>query len=738
MKYLKDILILVVIFSLSGFIIIWAQSKPDEGKEVVTEMNPSELHKMLGEIKARKLWRDREALKKAGIKAPANQDDYDALYYGLNLTINDTNETVRGWVDMEAESEIDGLTLVTLNLIDSLTVDSVKSGNTSLTFSHSDNLIDITLDGTYNTGEKFLVSVFYHGHPQPGGFQAFTFETYNDYPMISSLSEPFFARNWWPCKDFPHDKADSADINITVRPDLVVASNGTLRDTLTNPDGSRTYKWHESYPITTYLISVAIYPYSEFSYYYNYSPADSMEVRYYVFPDYLETAQAHYLVTVPAIEYFAEAFGEYPFLSEKYGMAHFKWGGAMEHQTCTTIIYWYYSWALIAHELAHQWWGDYITCRDWHHIWLNEGFASYSEALFREHYYGEAAYHEHMEFMKWVEGGTVYVEDTTDVWAIFDLIVYDKGAWVLHMLRHVVGDSTFFDILRSYYSDPRFAHGTAITDDFQGVCEDVYGGDLDWFFQEWIYGEYRPSYRYSWASDTSFEGYEVYLHIHQIQPSEPQVFTMPIDITIKDTISAVETTLVVFNNMRSEDFKLTVDVLPQKLELDKDDWILKTSIEESYGLNIVTTSLPDGKTFWTYYDTIKAKGGAPPYEWSVISGNFPEGLSLSSSSGIISGAPFVADTFDFTVQVEDVVNITDTQDFTIAVEYDTTAQCDLIYDDKVNLADVVFLANYLFKSGSVPNPLKCGDVDCNDTTGVADIIYLANYILKGGSDPCWW
>jgi len=737
LKYLIVIIILVIVFLISGFVIIGAQFEPEQDKKVVTEMSPKDLHKMLGEMKARKLLREREAMKLVDTKMPAAQDDYDALYYGLNLTIDDTNETVSGWVDMEAESKIDGLTLVTLNLIDSLTVDSVKLGGSSLAFVHSNNLIDVTMDRAYNTGEKFVVSVFYHGHPEPGGFQAFTFETYNGYQMISSLSEPFFARNWWPCKDFPHDKADSADINITVRPDLIVASNGTLRDTVTNPEGTKTYKWHESYPITTYLISVTIYAYSEFTYYYHYSPTDSMDVVFYVFPDYQGTAQAHYLVTVPAIEYYAQAFGEYPFLSEKYGMAHFKWGGGMEHQTCTSIIYWYYVWSLTVHELAHQWWGDYITCRDWQHIWLNEGFASYCEALFREHYYGEAAYHEHMGYMEWLDGGTVYVEDTSDVWAIFDLIVYDKGAWVLHMLRHVVGDSTFFDILKAYYSDPRYANGTAVTEDFHGVCEDVYGDDLDWFFQEWIYGEYHPSYQYSWASDTSFEGYEVYLHIDQMQPSEPQVYTMPIDITIRDTTSAVETTLVVFNDMRSQDLKLTVDVLPQKLELDTDDWILKVSTEEDYELNIVTSSLTDGKTFWTYYDTIKAKGGTSPYEWSVISGDFPDGLSLSSSSGIISGAPFVADTFYFTVQVEDADNITDTQDFTMVVEYDTTAQCDLIYDDKVNLADVVFLANYLFKSGPAPNPLECGDVDCNDSTEVADIIYLANYLLKGGSDPCW-
>lgn len=144
------------------------------------------------------------------------------------------------------------------------------------------------------------------------------------------------------------------------------------------------------------------------------------------------------------------------------------------------------------------------------------------------------------------------------------------------------------------------------------------------------------------------------------------------------------------------------------------------------------------KLFGLIYDTLEAKGGTPPYEWAVISGDFPDGLNLSSSTGIISGAPFVADTFDFTVQVEDAGSFTDTQDFTIVVEYDTTAPCDLVYDDEVNLSDVVFLANYLFKSGPAPNPLKCGDVNCDGSIEVSDVICLAYYILKGGDDPCWW
>ena len=695
--------------------------------------SPTQMHKALGEAKARTLLKQRETLLK--LQAPTNQDDFDALYYSLNLRVNDTTKIIYGKVDMEAKSNVNGLNTVSLDFYDNMTVDSVKMSTTSLSFSHSSNLIPITLDKPYSLNEKFLISVFYHGHPVEGGFMAFSFGTHNGYPIISSLSEPYFARTWWPCKDAPHDKADSADINITVRPDLIVASNGILREVLTNPDGTKTYKWHESYPITTYLISVAITNYAIFSHWYHYSSTDSMEVRYFVYPEYLSQAQAYYNVTVPAIEYFSKAFGQYPFLNEKYGMAHFPWGGAMEHQTCTSILYYWYDDAVIVHELAHQWWGDMITCRNWHHIWLNEGFASYCEALFFEDSLGEAYYHDYMQSMDYTGGGTIYIYDTTNVNEIFDIRVYNKGAWVLHMLRHVVGDSAFFQILGNYYSDPRYANNSAVTEDFQALCEDVYGKSLAWFFQEWIYGEYRPNYRYSWMIEPSGSVYNLFLHISQVQATQPTFFTMPIDVTVS-TLSG-DTTFIVFNDPQTLDFSFTLPNQPTNVQIDKDNWILKYSSKVSYSLNIVTTSLPELKTFWLLSDTLQAKGGAPPYKWSLVSGSLPDGLKLDSLSGVISGTPLVADTFSFQVQVKDFLNKIDTQDFTVAVTYDTTAPCDLVYDGQIGLSDVIFLANYILRGGPTPAPLKCGDINCDSKIRLSDVILLANYLFKSGPPPCW-
>lgn len=526
------------------------------------------------------------------------------------------------------------------------------------------------------------------------------------------------------------------DINITVRSDLYVASNGLLRE-IVDHGSTKTYKWHEKYPITTYLVSIAATNYSIFSNWYQPLRGDSMEVIYYVYPERLSEAQALWPITPSMIEYFANTFGEYPFVEEKYGMAHFTWGGAMEHQTCTSFLYYWYSEWVIAHELAHQWWGDYITCHNWHHIWLNEGFASYCEALWVEHNGGASSYHSYMNGMQFWSGGSIFIEDTTDVWGIFGTIVYDKGAWVLHMLRHVVGDSSFFDILRAYYSDPRFAHGAAETEGFQDVCETVSGMDLDYFFQEWIYGTYYPRYRYSYTYEPAGGGYyDVFIHIDQTQSTNPTHFTMPIDINV--STYSMDTTVVLFNDPRHKDIVVRVLGTGINLTLDPDKWILRTVSSTSYGMNIVTTDLPSASQFTAYAETLLAKGGTAPYRWKVEGGNLPDGLELDSLTGVISGAPTVADSFDFTIKVTDssAPNKTDTQELFITVTESSFIRGDVNHDGLVDLGDVMYLINYLYKYGPEPLPWEAGDVTCDGIIDLTDVLYLINYLYKDGPSPC--
>jgi hypothetical protein len=305
------------------------------------------------------------------------------------------------------------------------------------------------------------------------------------------------------------------------------------------------------------------------------------------------------------------------------------------------------------------------------------------------------------------------------------------------MLRHVVGDSAFFRSLRAYYLDPRFAYGTALTADLQGICDSVSGMDLSWFFQEWIYGTYRPNYQVSWMYENLGGTYRVYLHLDQIQSTPPLIFTMPVDVTISTTSG--DTTVVVFNDQRSQDFQIDLYSQPTALVLDKDKWILKYSSNVSYSLNIVTTSLPDGVSNSSYFDTLMAKGGTAPYRWFVSSGSIPFNLSLDSISGIISGVPVDTGTFNFTVQVKDASapQKSDTQVLTLRVNPGGAfLRGDANSDGSVTVADVVYIISYLYKGGPAPSPLGKADANCDGNANVADVIYLINYLFKGGPQPC--
>ncbi len=737
---------LVNVFAYSFAVLVavfWSQNLPAQqsgqrsGEVLFTDENttPSQFHQMLAEMKQKRLNRLRELGKTTPIKETAAQAHYDAKYYRLDLTLNDTTQIVSGSVYMYAEALINGFNVLELNFFDNpqMYVDSIKSNDAFLSFLWSDDIIRIFLNQIYNH-EPFDVTVYYHGHPLEGGLQSFDWGYHGSppKPIMCTLSEPYFAQAWWPCKDLPRDKADSADINVTVRSDLYVGSNGLLRE-IVDHGSTKTYKWHERYPITTYLISIAATNYTIFSNWYESLSGDSMEVIYYVYPEKLSQAQALWPITPSMIECYATLFGEYPFLQEKYGMAHFTWGGAMEHQTNTSFSSTWYSEWVVAHELAHQWWGDYITCHNWHDIWLNEGFAVYCEALWAEWEYGKSYYHTYMNSFAYWGGGTIFVEDTTDAWNIFAPIVYDKGGWVHHMLRHVVGDSTYFDIMRAYYYDPRFAHGVAEIEDFQEVCETVSSMDLDYFFDQWIYGTYYPKYKYSTFSEPVGDNqYDVYVHIDQSQTTDPTYFTMPIDIRI--VTYDMDTIAVVFNDPRHQDFVFRVNWGIAGLELDPDRWILRTSNTDIYGLNIVTTDLPPSRLGSAYAETLLAKGGTAPYGWAVSSGDVPDGLELDSVAGVISGIPTVVDSFDFTIMVIDDDLNTDTQGFHIMVR--EFMRGDANNDSMVDAGDIVYLITYLYRNGPEPVPYEVGDVNCDGEVNAADVVYLINYLFRNGPPPC--
>ncbi len=504
-----------------------------------------------------------------------SDETIDVTYYKLDVAVDYNSQNIGGTITINAKSMKDGLNSLYLDLQSALIVNYINHNGKNITFTHKDNIITMTLYRTYNLGEEFKIDVNYSGTPGSSGFGSFEFSSHNGYPAIWTLSEPYGASDWWPCKDTPADKADSADIWITVDKSLIPISNGTLEEIVDNGT-THTYKWHSKYPIAQYLISLAITNYELYTNTFI-DGNDTMLVTHYNYPEKLTSTRKSDLdKTVTMLELFTELYGPYPFLEEKYGHAEFGWGGGMEHQTCTSMGY--FGETIVAHELAHQWFGDKITCKDWHHIWLNEGFATYSESAYLESVYGFNSYQNsiaaEMASAK-TAVGSIWVKDISSVSQIFSSSrSYAKGAVVLHMLRGVVGTETFYNILRTYAADTTLAYDVAVTEDFQRIAENVSGMDLEYFFSEWIYGENYPKYTLGWNYTDNGDGtYLTKVRILQATNSSPKYFTMPIELNFK-TLSS-DTTITVFNNAQEEYFYITLNEAPLSFSFDPNNKILK-------------------------------------------------------------------------------------------------------------------------------------------------------------------
>jgi len=497
------------------------------------------------------------------------QEKIDIFYYNIDISIDIELEQISGNVLLSGSVGLDQPDSIELDLSNSMIVDSIFVDNILSVFMHSDNKIKIpSPESTSPEGYDFNVQIFYHGQPTSTGFGSFNFDTYNGIPHLWTLSEPYGARDWWPCKDDPSDKADSVEISITLQEDQIVVSNGLLIQEVSVGNNLKKYTWFESYPISTYLVSITSYPYTVWHDEYIGLNGDTLPLDFYVYPDHYEMVRDNYLLTKDMMKVFAEKFGEYPFMNEKYGHAEFGRGGGMEHQTISSMGG--YSEWLIAHELGHQWWGDLITCSDFHHIWLNEGFARFSEAIWIEASNGPDAYKNYWSNHTYYGSGTIYVEDPSTTSQIFNgNLTYNKAGWVVHMLRGILGDSLFFEALQSYAYNDSLAYDAATTENFKVVCEDVSGLELDSFFEQWIYGEFYPKYSLAWNTNNENQ---LQINISQIQ--NWQFFDMPIEIAVFTDLDTFR--LKVDNYGLSQDYFInSVNGVVQRVELDPENWILK-------------------------------------------------------------------------------------------------------------------------------------------------------------------
>ena len=519
-----------------------------------------------------------------------NQEKIDIKFYELNLDIDFNSSRIRGSVTVNGVIGNIYPDFIELDLYDNMTVDSILQNNIPILYLHENDMLKIPIsDITLNDENLFSLTIFYQGTPDHCGAGGFKFDEHQNIGHVWTLSEAYCARSWWPCKDDPSDKADSVNIivSVPIEPAYIVASNGLLSSTTIN-NNKKTYFWKESYPITTYLVSLAIYPYIKWvDQYVSPISSDTMLIEHYVFPDRYEASYPNYSLTKDMLSFFSELFGEYPFISEKYGHADFTWGGGMEHQTLSSMGS--FSQNLMVHELGHSWWGNLITCKTFNDIWLNEGFARYCQALWAEHMYGREAYFDFMNNHAYYGAGTIYVENPSSNSQIFSAgLSYNKASWVLHMLRHKVGETMFFDILKSYASNDSLSYNAASTSDFQKVCEDISGLDFEQFFQQWIYGERYPKYELSWWH----EGNGIYnVKIDQVQSYN--FFSMPIDLKFSGSAGPmlVDTTIVIENNNSSQLYEFSgFNFLVENVMLDPENWILK---EATYSVNEIDNILPD-------------------------------------------------------------------------------------------------------------------------------------------------
>jgi len=529
------------------------------------------------------------------LEPTANQRAWDALEYALDVRLEPDSARISGWADVRLRvlaPAPEALERIELDFCDSLEAHFVVVNGTWLdpdSVRHEHDLLIIPLPAPLAAGEEARIRVSYEGKPRQQTFDGLKFGRVTDRPIVWSFGGPRGARRWWPCKDHPEDKADRVYIRADVPAGLELVANGAA--VARTPQGDRTvFEWLETAPIATYLVAIAAYPYSIYED--SYVPAgprpegepEAMPILFYNYPESRAAWEPVQAKVKDMIAGFAEPFGEYPFLHEKYGHAQVPFAGGMEHQTITSLGN--SGELVVAHELAHQWWGDEITCADFHDVWLNEGFATYAEALWLEQTQGIERYHAHMENAQFFGAGTIYVPEVSDPDRVYHpRLSYAKGAWVLHMLRHVVGDEDFFEILRAFRARQRdLFGGVARTEDLATVASEVAGRDLHPFFRRWIGGagadsvnQGYPIYRYDWSASPAGPAWEVSLRVRQMQAGP--LFPMPIDVEIWTGADLRDTTLVVENAAADTTYTLTVLDEPRTVLLDPDQWILRRVLE---------------------------------------------------------------------------------------------------------------------------------------------------------------
>ena len=490
--------------------------------------------------------------------------NFDVDYYGCRWEIDPAVRYISGSVTVYYKIT-SATSSVTLDMMGTLLADSVTQRSNRLAFSQADNTITINFPGQVNMGHRDSIRIFYKGVPAQTGFGSFIQSAHAGVPVIWSLSEPYGARDWWPCKNGLDDKADSIDIFVT-HPSLYrAAANGLLQSETIITGNKTVTHWKHRYPIATYLIAIAVTNYSVFNNTVQLG-SRSLPMQTHCYPESLALFQDNTQKVLDAMLFFHNKFGDYPFLREKYGHVQFGWGGGMEHQTATFIVR--PDESLMAHELAHQWFGDKLTTHSWEEIWLNEGFATFMAGDYMENRYPDQRLNSRRALVNQITsqpGGSVKVDDTTNVNRIFNSrLSYNKGSYILNMLRWIMGDAIFTRAIKDYHNDPALAYGFTNTAALKLHLEQASGKNLAKFFDQWYSGQGYPSYTVKWSQ---FGSGSVKIVMNQTT-SHPSVtfFEMPVPLVFRNATRQV--TVVVDHKVNGEVFTRELGFVPDTVLVD--------------------------------------------------------------------------------------------------------------------------------------------------------------------------
>jgi aminopeptidase N len=453
-----------------------------------------------------------------------NFDDYDVIRYDLRIHLNFEQTEIAGknTIHFEATKQISELSLNFAGL----TIDSIYAREESISYAHQEDLLTVQFTALIPAGQQDSITVYYHGQPKRGLY--FRTNSFGD-TVVYSHNEPYDARYWFPAKDIPEDKA-KAVVTVIYPQKYTSVSNGSLILSKEYAPGMKIDIWREEFPIATYLMSLVCGPFlvAEENFIWQ---NQSMPLKYFVYLQDIQRGQVSLKGTLALLEFYSSTIGIYPFFDEKYAMveAPLREASAMENQTCTTMSDRVLdNPEIIAHELAHHWWGNALTPESFSDIWLNEGFATYFDALYTEFAEGTLRFKERMDNFSGLlsqDESLIYPLSDPSPDQLFAATVYFKGAWVLYMLRLELGDNTFAEIIRTYYE--AFLYKNVNTASFITVCEQVSGKNLDIFFNQWLFQGGIPELRLTWEQNQG----SLKLIIEQVQ--DPGLYHLDIDVLIR-------------------------------------------------------------------------------------------------------------------------------------------------------------------------------------------------------------